>query len=191
MTSLVRGFLTDTITIISYYNNRLVISLTYRSLNIQVLKLLCQIFFVDPYRGTKFVFWQFPPWQTHLFKSSKASFWTSVLLIVKIVRQNCLYLTAYIKIAYIYEQIKLVIENLLICNRHKCFKSAANAPWSHAEAQFKVFNYKYYARKNATLSAQKWFIFPCIILKYSKFSNFTGLYFPYFTIFCHQIWQFY
>jgi hypothetical protein len=63
------GFLTDTITIISYYNNRLVISLTYRSLNMQVLKLLCQIFFVDPYRGTKFVFWQFPPWQTHLFKS--------------------------------------------------------------------------------------------------------------------------
>jgi hypothetical protein len=47
------------------------------------------------------------------------------------------------------------------------------------------------AEKCTPLSARKWRIFPRVILKYSKFANFTGLYFPYFTTFCNQILQFY
>jgi hypothetical protein len=33
----------------------------------QILRLLWQVFFVDPYRRTKFVLWQFFLWQVHLF----------------------------------------------------------------------------------------------------------------------------
>jgi hypothetical protein len=34
----------------------------------QMVRLLWQVFFVDPYRRTKFVLWQFFLWQVHLFK---------------------------------------------------------------------------------------------------------------------------
>ncbi len=34
----------------------------------QMLRLLWQVFFVDPYRRAKFVLWQFFLWQVHLFK---------------------------------------------------------------------------------------------------------------------------
>jgi hypothetical protein len=33
----------------------------------QILRLFWQVFFVDPYRRTKFVLWQFFLWQVHLF----------------------------------------------------------------------------------------------------------------------------
>jgi hypothetical protein len=33
------------------------------------------------------------------------------------------------------------------------------------------------------IAKKKWCIFPSVIVKYSKFANFTGLYFPYFTTF--------
>ena len=38
----------------------------------------------------------------------------------------------------------------------------------------------------AAISAQKWKLFPRVIQIYTKFANFTGLYFPYFTTFRHQ-----
>jgi hypothetical protein len=50
---------------------------------------------------------------------------------------------------------------------------------------------KYSPVKLANLS-RKWCIFPRVILKYSKFANFTRLYFPYFTTFRnHETLQFY
>ena len=41
------------------------------------------------------------------------------------------------------------------------------------------------------LSAQKWLFFPRVMQIYTKFSNFTELYFPHFTKFRNQTLQFY
>ena len=44
-------------------------TLTIRWQSHQMLRLLWQVFFVDPYRRAKFVLWQVFLWQVHLFKS--------------------------------------------------------------------------------------------------------------------------
>ena len=43
----------------------------------------------------------------------------------------------------------------------------------------------------AAILAQKWKLFPRVIQMYTKFANFAGLYFPYFTTFRHQTLPFY
>ena len=59
--------------------------------------------------------------------------------------------------------------------------------------KFRIF--LYYARKSLTTSGEfRPFCgeaFPCVIQKYTKFANFASVFFPYFTIFRQQTWQFY
>ncbi len=54
-----------------------------------------------------------------------------------------------------------------------------------------LYTFVLYMQKFASLSAQKWCQFLCVIQKYTKFVKFAGLSRPHFTTFRDQTLQFY